>query len=92
MQNMYQGLNLKLRVPLVTNNELFGCQLLLRTSKSAGARGDVQNFGGCQAPAAPVLTQALFSIPNYNFDITVDFLKNDFFNENKKIKVYYINV
>ena len=33
--------------------------LLLKTSKSAGARGDVQNFGGCQAPAAPVLTQAL---------------------------------
>ena len=24
-----------------------------------GARGDVQNFGGCQAPARPVLTQAL---------------------------------
>ena len=24
-----------------------------------GAGGDVQNFGGCQAPAAPVLTQAL---------------------------------
>ena len=23
------------------------------------------------------------SIPNYNFDITMDFLKNDFFNENK---------
>ena len=31
----------------------------IKTSKSAGARGDVQNFGGCQAPAAPVLTQAL---------------------------------
>ena len=35
------------------------CQLVLRTSKSAGARGYVQNLGGCQAPAAPVLTQAL---------------------------------
>ena len=31
-----------------------------KTSKSAGARGDVQNFSGCQAPAAPVLTQALY--------------------------------
>ena len=50
---------MKLRVPLVTKNDLCGCQLVLRTSKSAGARGDVQNFGGCQAPAAPVLTQAL---------------------------------
>ena len=50
---------MKLRVPLVTKKELCGCQLVLRTSKSAGARGDVQNFGGCQAPAAPVLTQAL---------------------------------
>ena len=27
--------------------------------KSAGARGDFQNFGVCQAPGAPVLTQAL---------------------------------
>ena len=50
---------MKLRVPLSTENELCGCQLVLRTSKSTGARGDVQNFGGCQAPAAPVLTQAL---------------------------------
>ena len=49
----------KLRVSLITKNELCRCQLVLRTSKSAGARGDVQNFGGCQAPAAPVLTQAL---------------------------------
>jgi hypothetical protein len=45
-------------------HELCGCQLVLRTSKPAGARGDVQKFGGClfggcQAPAAPVLTQAL---------------------------------
>ena len=38
------------------------CQLVLRTSKSAGARGDVKNFGGCQAPAAPVLTKALVSV------------------------------
>ena len=58
MQNMYQGLNLKLRVPLVTKNELCGCQLLLRTAKSESARGDAQNFGKCQAPVAPVLTQA----------------------------------
>ena len=36
-----------------------GCHLVLKTTKSVGARGDVQNFGGCQAPAAPVLTQAL---------------------------------
>ena len=50
---------MKLRVPLVTKKELCGCQLVLRTSKSAGAGGDVQNFGGCQAPVAPVLTQAL---------------------------------
>ena len=50
---------MKLRVPLVTYNEFCGYQLVLRTSKSAGARGDVQNFGRCQAPAAPVLTQAL---------------------------------
>ena len=28
-------------------------------SKSAGVRVDVQNFAGGQAPAAPVLTQAL---------------------------------
>ena len=62
---------MKLRVPIVTWNELCGCQLVFRTSKSAGARGDVQNFGGCQAPAAPVLTQAnvnkTFSseIPNF---------------------------
>ena len=46
-------------LPCVTYNELCGCQLVLRTSKSAGAGGDVQNFGGCQAPVAPVLTQAL---------------------------------
>ena len=32
------------------------------TSKSAGAGGDVQNFGGCQAPVAPVLTQALICL------------------------------
>ena len=50
---------MKLRVPLVTENELCGCQLVLRTSKFAGARGDVQNFGDCQAPAAPVLTQGM---------------------------------
>ena len=50
---------MKLRVPLVTKNDLCGCQLVLRTSKSMGAIGDVQNFGGGQAPAAPVLTQAL---------------------------------
>ena len=37
----------------------WGCQLVLRTAKFAGARGDVQNFGGCQAPASPVLTRAL---------------------------------
>ena len=54
--------NLKLRVPLVTWNELCWCQLVLRTSKSEGARGDVQNFGGCQAPVAPVLTQALLHV------------------------------
>ena len=36
-----------------------GVPVSIKTSKSAGARGDVQNFGGCQAPAAPVLTQAL---------------------------------
>ena len=40
-------------------NELCGCTLVLKTSKSTGARGDVQNFGGYQAPTAPVLTQAL---------------------------------
>ena len=28
-------------------------------SKSAGAIGDVQNLGGCQAPVAPMLTKAL---------------------------------
>ena len=50
---------MKLRVRLVTQNELWGCQLVVRTTKSVGARGDVQNFGGCQAPKAPVLTQAL---------------------------------
>ena len=33
--------------------------LVLKIPISAGARGDVQNFGGCQAPVAPVLTQAL---------------------------------
>ena len=48
--------NLKLKVPLVKKNVLCRCQLVSRTSKSAGARGYVQNFGGCQAP---VLTQAL---------------------------------
>ena len=52
-------LDLKLRVPSVTYNELCGCQLVLDTSKTTGARGDVQNFGRCQALAAPVLTQAL---------------------------------
>ena len=31
----------------------------IKNLKSAGAGGDVQNFGGCQAPVAPVLTQAL---------------------------------
>ena len=31
----------------------------IRASKSAGARGDVQNFGRYQAPTAPMLTQAL---------------------------------
>ena len=51
--------NLKLKVPLITYIDLCGCQLVLRTSKSAGAGADVQNFGGCQAPVAPVLTQAL---------------------------------
>ena len=50
---------------LITKNELCGCQLVLRTSKSAGARGDVQNFGGCQALAAPVLTQALIPSSMY---------------------------
>ena len=50
---------MKLRVPLVTYNEFWGCQIVSRTSKSAGAGGDVQNFGGFQAPVAPVLTQAL---------------------------------
>ena len=39
-------------------------QLVLRTSKSAGDRGDVQNFGGRQAPVAPVLTQALCNEEN----------------------------
>jgi hypothetical protein len=43
-------------------NELCGCQLVIRTSISAGARGDVQDFGGCQAPVAPVLTQALLLV------------------------------
>ena len=52
---------MKLRVPLVTENEVCGCQLVLRTSKSAGARCDVQNFGRCQAPAELVLTQALYA-------------------------------
>ena len=37
-------------------------KLLLRTSKSAGARGNVQNFSGCQAPVTPVLTQACYII------------------------------
>ena len=53
--------NLKLKVPLVKKNVLCRCQLVSRTSKSAGAGGDVQNFGGCQAPVAPVLTQALYN-------------------------------
>ena len=26
-----------------------GCQLVLRTSKPASARGDAQNFGGCNS-------------------------------------------
>ena len=46
---------MKLRVPLVTQNELF----VLKPSKSTVGKGDVQNFGRCQAPVAPVLTQAL---------------------------------
>ena len=40
---------------------------------TSGARGDVQNFSGCQAPAVPVLTQALqycgFS-PFFKTDVT----------------------
>ena len=40
-------------------NEQKDKALVLRTSKSAGAGGDVQNFCECQAPVAPVLTQAL---------------------------------
>ena len=39
--------------------KICGCQLVLRASKSVGAGDDVQNFGRCQAPVAPVLTQAL---------------------------------
>ena len=38
-----------------------GCQLVLGTSKSESARDDVENFGGCQAPA---LTQALRLVSN----------------------------
>jgi hypothetical protein len=30
-------------------------------------RGDVQNFGGCQAPVSPVLTQALREIKKLNY-------------------------
>jgi len=36
-------------------------------SKSAGARVDVQNFAGGQAPAAPVLTQALMTLIFFDF-------------------------
>ena len=50
---------MKQRVPLVTKNELWWCQIVSRNSKSAGTRGDVQNFSGCQAPSAPVLIQTL---------------------------------
>ena len=32
---------------------------MLHRMSSAGAIGDVQIFGGCQAPAEPMLTQAL---------------------------------
>ena len=43
---------------------LWGCQLVSRTSKSAGARGDIVevNCGRGQAPVATVLTQALLNI------------------------------
>ena len=54
-----RGLSYEFETKGATQNEHCGCQLVLRTSKSVGARGDVQNVGGCQAPAAPVLTQAL---------------------------------
>ena len=69
---------MKLRVPLVTLNKLSGCQLVSRTSKSAGARGDVLNFSGCQAP---VLTQALgrMGLVLTNFWLRYrDFLKTPF--------------
>ena len=36
--------NLKLRVSLVTSNELCGCQLILRTSKLAGAPTACHNY------------------------------------------------
>ena len=64
---------------LITKNELCRCQLVLRTSKSKGARGVVQNFGGL-APAAQVLTQALVLM---KMSIA---LKRECFRENLKIE------
>ena len=49
-EDMIQGLSQEFETEGAT------CQLVLRTSKSTGDGGDVQNFDGCQAP---VLTQAL---------------------------------
>ena len=52
--------DVRVRAPMLVHSPgLELGHLVFRTSKSAGARGDVQNLGGCQAPAAPVLTQAL---------------------------------
>ena len=54
--------NLKLRVLLsVLQKRARGCQVVVRTSKSAGARCDVLKFCGNQEPLAPVLTQACTS-------------------------------
>ena len=52
--------NLKLWVLLsVPQKRARGCQVVVRTSKYAGARRDVLKFRGNQAPLAPVLKQAL---------------------------------
>ena len=47
----------------IVETKLFWCQFVLKTSKSV--KGNVQNFGRCQAPMAPVLTQALYIHINY---------------------------
>ena len=66
-------------MPLVTENELCGCHLVLRTSKSTGARGDVQNFGGC------ALTQALESM-TFLFDVHCASI-----NSNRELTLNYVD-